>query len=102
MEQKTNEKYFPDGNRIWDFTCERTWQARREPGDSGGGQVLTGKWSVKADFYGTPLYFQMELNEKSGKLSGIRRRQAGRDRYGEFRSILWRKTTRAGRRSARP
>jgi len=34
------------------------------------GRTLTGKWIVEADFYGTPLYFQMELNEESGKLSG--------------------------------
>jgi amidase len=31
---------------------------------------LTGKWLVKADFYGTPLYFQMELKEEGGKLTG--------------------------------
>src|SRR2546429_3529514 len=37
---------------------------------SDGGRTLTGKWIVEADFYGTPLYFQMELNEESGKLSG--------------------------------
>ena len=36
-------------------------------GASGG---LTGKWTVKADFYGTPLYFQLELKDESGRLSG--------------------------------
>lgn len=36
-------------------------------GASGG---LTGRWAVKADFYGTPLYFQMELKDEGGKLTG--------------------------------
>jgi acetamidase/formamidase len=36
-------------------------------GASGG---LTGKWTVKADFYGTPLYFQLELKDEGGKLTG--------------------------------
>lgn len=31
---------------------------------------LTGKWTVKADFYGTPLYFQLELKDEGGKLTG--------------------------------
>jgi amidase len=39
-------------------------------GTAGAGAGLTGKWSVKADFYGTPLYFQMELKEEAGKLTG--------------------------------
>ena len=34
---------------------------------SGG---LTGRWTVKADFYGTPLYFQLELKDEGGKLTG--------------------------------
>jgi amidase len=37
---------------------------------SAGGSGLTGKWTVKADFYGTPLYFRMELKEEGGKLTG--------------------------------
>lgn len=36
-------------------------------GTSGG---LTGNWTVKADFYGTPLYFALELKEEGGKLTG--------------------------------
>ena len=36
-------------------------------GTSGG---LTGKWTVKADFYGTPLYAQLELKDEGGKLTG--------------------------------
>jgi acetamidase/formamidase len=31
---------------------------------------LTGRWMVKADFYGTPLYFRMELKDDGGKLTG--------------------------------
>jgi amidase len=31
---------------------------------------LTGKWNVNADFWGTPLYFRMELKEEGGKLTG--------------------------------
>src|SRR5881227_2218060 len=68
---------------------------------SDGGRTLTGKWIVEADFYGTPLYFQMELNEESGKLSG---KFGGRKLEGTVAgipSILWRKTSRAERRSAR-
>jgi len=34
------------------------------------GAGLTGRWIVTADFYGTPLYFQMELKEEAGKLTG--------------------------------
>jgi amidase len=36
-------------------------------GASGG---LTGRWAVKADFYGTPLYAQLELKDEGGKLTG--------------------------------
>lgn len=32
--------------------------------------ALTGKWSVNADFYGTPLYFGMLLQQQSEKLTG--------------------------------
>jgi amidase len=31
---------------------------------------LSGRWLVNADFYGTPLYFQLELKEEGGKLTG--------------------------------
>ena len=37
---------------------------------AGGSGGLTGKWTVKADFYGTPLYAQLELKEEGGKLTG--------------------------------
>src|SRR5213082_322553 len=36
-------------------------------GASGG---LTGRWTVKADFYGTPLYSQLEIKDEGGKLTG--------------------------------
>ena len=45
-----------------------TVAARGAGGAAGVG--LTGKWTVQADFYGTPLYFQMELTEEAGKLTG--------------------------------
>jgi amidase len=35
-----------------------------------GEHELTGKWSVNADFWGTPLYFRMELKDEGGKLTG--------------------------------
>jgi amidase len=42
--------------------------AQRTPAGATGG--LTGRWTVKADFYGTPLYFQLELEDEGGKLAG--------------------------------
>jgi len=42
--------------------------AQQTPAGASGG--LTGRWTVKADFYGTPLYFQLELKEEGGKLTG--------------------------------
>ena len=37
---------------------------------SGNGNGVTGKWNVNADFWGTPLYFRLELKEEGGKLTG--------------------------------
>src|ERR1700722_4375057 len=34
------------------------------------GRELSGKWTVNADFWGTPLYFEMELKDEGGKLTG--------------------------------
>ena len=31
---------------------------------------LTGRWFVSADFYGTPIYFRMELTQQGDKLTG--------------------------------
>jgi acetamidase/formamidase len=42
--------------------------AQQTPAGASGG--LTGRWTVKADFYGTPLYFQLELKDEGGKLTG--------------------------------
>jgi amidase len=42
--------------------------AQQTPAGASGG--LTGRWTVKADFYGTPLYFQLELKNEDGKLTG--------------------------------
>ena len=51
------------------FTAEPHTAATQGTGGAAG-FGLTGKWTVKADFYGTPLYFQMELTEEAGKLTG--------------------------------
>src|SRR5690349_388977 len=37
---------------------------------AGAGGGLTGRWTVKADFYGTALYAQLELKDEGGKLTG--------------------------------
>lgn len=34
------------------------------------GAGFSGRWIVNADFYGTPLYLQLELKEEGGKLTG--------------------------------
>src|SRR5262249_25080317 len=31
---------------------------------------VSGRWTVSADFYGTPLYFPLELNQQGEKLTG--------------------------------
>jgi len=31
---------------------------------------LTGRWIVNADYYGTPMYFSLELNQQDNKLTG--------------------------------
>lgn len=52
------------------FTAEpHTVAAQGTGGAAGAG--LTGKWTVKADFYGTPLYFQMELKERMPTILNI-------------------------------
>jgi len=42
--------------------------AQQTPAVASGG--LTGRWTAKADFYGTPLYFQLELKDEGEKLTG--------------------------------
>jgi acetamidase/formamidase len=32
--------------------------------------AVSGRWSASADFYGTPIYFALELKEQAGKLTG--------------------------------
>ena len=32
--------------------------------------AVSGRWIVSADFYGTPLFYQMHLKEEAGKLMG--------------------------------
>jgi hypothetical protein len=75
----------------------RAAAAQQTPAGASGG--LTGRWAVKADFYGTPLYFQLELKDEEssrGSLGG--RSWMGASR--ETRCILWRKT-KMGWRNAR-
>src|ERR1700724_2969240 len=42
--------------------------AQQTPAGATGG--LTGRWTVNADFYETPLYFPLELKDEGGKLTG--------------------------------
>jgi len=44
--------------------------ARAGQASGGTGSELSGKWTVNADFWGTPLYFEMELKDEGGKLTG--------------------------------
>jgi amidase len=55
---------------VWGIFLAKEPRAVAAQGTAGAAAGLTGKWSVKADFYGTPLYFQMELKEEAGKLTG--------------------------------
>jgi len=43
--------------------------AQQQPSSDSGGD-LTGKWSVNMDFWGTPVFVRMELQEEHGKLTG--------------------------------
>ena len=53
----------------WLFSAELNTLAAQEKAAAAPAGI-TGKWNVKADFYGTPLYFQMELKDEAGKLTG--------------------------------
>ena len=35
-----------------------------------GNTAISGRWTVTADFYGTPIYFPLELKQEEGKLTG--------------------------------
>jgi amidase len=35
-----------------------------------GNTTISSRWTITADFYGTPLYFPLELNQAEGKLTG--------------------------------
>ncbi|HKW56939.1 MAG TPA: acetamidase/formamidase family protein [Candidatus Acidoferrum sp.] len=48
----------------WNDTGGAGQEAARTEGN------LTGRWVVNADFYGTPLYFQLNLKDEKGKLTG--------------------------------
>jgi len=52
----------------WVFSAELHTLAAQGTAATPAG--ITGKWNVKADFYGTPLYFQLELKDEAGKLTG--------------------------------
>jgi len=51
----------------WLFSTPRLTLAAQQPSAAAG---ITGKWRVTADYYGTPLYFQLELKDEAGKLTG--------------------------------
>lgn len=38
--------------------------------DQSGAAKVSGRWSVKIDLYGSPIYFTLELTEQNGKLAG--------------------------------
>jgi acetamidase/formamidase len=38
--------------------------------EAGLSDRISGRWIVNVDFYGTPIYFQLELKEEAGKLTG--------------------------------
>ena len=44
-------------------------QETQKPVAAAGGP-LTGRWTVSADFHGTPLYFKLELQQQGEKLTG--------------------------------
>src|SRR5215467_971184 len=48
----------------WLFSTPRLTLAAQQPSAAAG---ITGKWRVTADYYGTPLYFQLELKDEAGK-----------------------------------
>jgi acetamidase/formamidase len=46
----------------------RAQEAQKPAAPAGGG--LAGRWTVTADFNGTPLYFKLELEQQGDKLTG--------------------------------
>jgi len=48
------------------FSEHTTKQSPSRPTDS----ALSGRWIISADFYGSPLYFMMELEQNKDKLTG--------------------------------
>ena len=44
-------------------------QGSQEPGGAGTSGV-SGRWIVNSDFYGTPLYFSLQLKQDGEKLTG--------------------------------
>jgi len=57
MEQKRMRNIFLMGI-VSGFYCERTCRLGASQAIAAGGQVLTGKWSVKADFTGRHFIFR--------------------------------------------
>lgn len=50
--------------------AQNTLQQGAQRGGSPAASDLSGRWVVAADFYGSPLYFSLELNQLSDKLTG--------------------------------
>jgi acetamidase/formamidase len=55
-------------SRLLSFPLALTATARADP--PAAAQGVTGRWSVNADFFGTPLYFQLELTQQGETLTG--------------------------------
>lgn len=52
------------------FFCIATVTAQQAPKPSAPSGPLSGRWTVTADVYGTPLYFNLELDQQGDKLTG--------------------------------
>ena len=50
--------------------CCATVTAQQSPKPAAPAGPLSGRWTLTADFYGTPLYFNLELEQQSDKLTG--------------------------------
>src|ERR1700756_4981768 len=48
--------------------CQSAYAQEAQKASLGG--PLSGRWTVTSDFYGTPLYFKLELAQQGEKLTG--------------------------------
>jgi len=61
--------------------------------------TIAGRWIVSADFYGSPLYFMMELEQTGEKLSGNFDGDKLEATSPEIRSRFWPRMIKAGRKT---